>query len=340
MKRPSIEILTTIPFVEPILEELRQISPRLKISAEAARRPEDIHDDVWRRVEVLYTDSVLPEPKKVPRLKWIQFHYAGLDMVLESPLLKMEGIQVTTLSGAAAPQVAEFLLTMMLVLGHKVPALAENQELMEWPRDRHERFLPKELRGSTVGIVGYGSVGRELARLLRPLEVKTLAVKRDLMHPEDEGYSATGLGDPNGDLFTRLYPALALASMVKECDYLVVCLPLTHETRNIINETILKAVKPGAYLVHAGRGGTIDPTALATALHEKRLSGAALDVFNEEPLPPGNPLWRVPNLLISPHIAGLSAFYRERAAALWAENLRRYLNGQPLLNRFDRERQY
>jgi phosphoglycerate dehydrogenase-like enzyme len=337
---PTLEILITLPIPEEILAPLREISSRLNITVQAARRPEDVPAEVWSRVEVLYTDRVLPAPELVPNLRWLQFHSAGIDFALESPLLKKPGLMVTTLSGAAAPQAAEYTLGLLLALSHHVPAVVGLQARAEWPRERWERLTPRELRGATLGIVGYGSIGREVARLVRPLEMEVLAAKYDAMHPDDFGYFAEGIGDPRGDLFTRLYPFQALRSMIKSCDFVVVATPLTPDTRNLIGAPELAAMKPTAYLVVVGRGGVVDETALLEALQEKRLAGAALDVFQEEPLSPTSPLWRQPNLLISPHLSGLSTHYDERAVTLFGENLKRYLGGAALFNRYNPERGY
>jgi phosphoglycerate dehydrogenase-like enzyme len=335
MTPAQVEVLVTIPFDDPLIDQLRQISPRLKVIAQPVRRVEEIPNEVWNRVEVLYTDRVLPDPALVPALRWLQFHFAGIDFAVESPLLKNRNIAVTTLSGAAAPQMAEFALLMMLSLGHHLYELYNNQSRAEWPHDRWDRFGPKELRGSTVGIVGYGSIGRELARLLQPFGITVLAAKRDVRHPQDAGYTPAGLGDPEGNYFTRLYPIQALKSMLKECDFVVVCVPLTADTRNLIGEAELAAMKPAAQLINIGRGGVVDQAALVTALQERRLAGAAMDVFAEEPLPPGSPFWRMPNVIVTPHIGGISASYQHRAINMFEENLKRYLEGTTLLNRFD-----
>jgi phosphoglycerate dehydrogenase-like enzyme len=236
--------------------------------------------------------------------------------------------------------VAEHVLLMLLALGHKIPELAAFQARAEWPKDRWERFRALELRESTVGIVGYGSIGREVARLLHPLGTRILAAKRDVRHPEDNGYTPPGLGDPNGDLFTRLYPIQALRSMLKECDFVVVCLPLSPATRGLIGEAELAAMKPSAFLVDVSRGGIVNHAALITALQEKRIAGAALDVFPEEPLPSSSPLWKMPNVIITPHISGISAHYSQRAMELFLENLKRYLSGNLLYNLYDPELGY
>jgi phosphoglycerate dehydrogenase-like enzyme len=342
MTNSPVEILITVPFAEQLLEQLRALSPRVKISLHPVRKAEDIPAEVWRRAEVLYTGSLLPDPEKIdlPNLRWVQYHSAGIDHMLDTPLFQAEEIIFTNLSGAAAPHMAEYVLTMLLTLGHKLLALLDIQEKAEWPRDRIERFTSRELRGSTVGIVGYGSIGRELARLLQPFDVQILASKRDVRHPKDTGYVPDGIGDPEGHFFHRLYPVEALRSMLKECDFVAVTVPLTEETQNMIGEEELHAMKSSAYLVDVSRGGVINPKALLSALQENRIAGAALDVFAEEPLPANSPFWKLSNIIITPHIAGRSAYYDVRAMGLFVENLERYLNNKSLLNRFDPQKGY
>jgi len=330
-----IEVLVTIPFTEPQLSSLREVSPRLRFTVQAARRAEEIPSEVWARTEVLYTDRVLPDAAKVPNLRWIQFHFAGIDFVAQSPLLQRPGLIATNLSGASAIQIAEYVVMMILALGHHLPDLMANQAKAEWPRERFERFIPLELHNSTVGIIGYGSIGRQIAHLLQSFGVTVLATKRDVMQPQDSGYVQEGLGDPQGDLFQRLYPVQALKSMLHQCDFIVVTVPLTPETRGLVGVEELAVVKPTAFLIDTSRGGVVDHAALVAALQERRLAGAALDVFPEEPLAPTSPFWRLPNVIITPHISGSSLYYNERAVALFAENLNRYLAGLPLYNRFD-----
>ncbi|PWH13740.1 MAG: D-2-hydroxyacid dehydrogenase [Anaerolineae bacterium] len=336
-----IEVLITVPVSEELLVQLRGISTRLNITASQIGGLNEISPETWARIEVLYTAHLLPQPEQVPALRWIQFHFAGIDRFLDEPLLKKENLLITTLSGASASQVAEHVLTMMLALSRKVPALLTAQKKAEWPKDRLERFIPFELRGKTAGIVGYGSIGRQVARLLQPFGVTVLACKRDLMHPADNGYLlAEGMGDPNAELVTRLYPAQALRSMARECHFLIVTVPLTPKTNNLIDERILNSLPPGAFLVDVSRGGVVNHTALLKALQTGRLGGAALDVFPEEPLPASSPLWALPNVILSPHISGNSSQYTERAMRLFAENLLRYVSGLPLYNLVDRQRGY
>lgn len=340
MSNAPLEVLSTIPFTDAQQAQLREVAPHIHLTVLAVRRPDEIPAEVWSACEVLYTDRILPGVGQAPNLKWIQFHFTGIDFVVDSPFIRKSGVVVTSLSGAAAPQMAEYILMMLLSLGHRLPEAMANQLRCEWPRDRWERFSPRELRESTVGLVGYGSIAREVARLLQAFRVNVLAAKRDAMHPEDTGYTVPGLGDPDGRYFTRLYPYQAIKSMLKECDFVVITLPLTPLTRNLFGPAEFAAMKTSAYLIQAGRGGVVDQTALIEALQEKRIAGAALDTFSEEPVPPASPLWKLPNVLLTPHIGGISPFYLQRAVDLFTANLRRYAAGEALCNRLDLELGY
>ncbi len=335
-----VEVLITVPFSEDLISRLRSVSPRLNITVRRARKPDDVPAEQWQKVEVLYTNEVLPAADQAPQLRWIQFHWAGVDHAIVDPILRQDDLVATTLSGAAASQMGEYVLMMLLALGHRLPEMMALQAQREWPRDRWERLLPHELRGSTVGIVGYGSIGRQIARLLHAFGVTVLATKRNAMNPKDSGYTPEGLGDPEGEFVYRLYPPQALRSMFKECDFVVVTVPLTGETEKLIGAEELAALKSTAYLVDVSRGGVIDHQALGAALKDKKIAGAALDVFPEEPLPEDSPLWKLPNVIITPHISGVTTAYDERAVDLFAENLRRYIAGLPLYNRINPERGY
>ncbi len=333
-------VLITLPLEEADLQPVRAAAPEAEIVVHPARKAQEVPAALWARAHILYTLGVLPEAEAAPNLKWIQFHLAGIDHVAAHPLIRSGKVAVTTMSGAAVPQMGEYVLMMLLALGHRLPALRASQRRKEWPKDRWQRFMPLELNTSTVGIVGYGSLGREIARLLHVFGATVLATKRDVRRPEDHGYTPAGHGDPRGELVRRLYPPQALRSMVRECDFVVVTVPLTPETRGMVNAEVFAAMKQGAFLVDISRGGVVDHEALVAALESGHLAGAALDVFPQEPLPPESPLWEMPNVLLSPHIAGSTPHYNARAMALFAANLARYLKGQPLFNRFHPERGY
>ncbi len=336
----KIEVLTTIPFPEAVMQKLREVSPHVHISMHPAQKVEEVPADLWNGIEILYTDLLVPDPAITPNLKWVQYHYAGIDFIQGSLLVQKPDLMITSMSGASAIQEGEYIVSMMLAMAHRLPELFENQGKKEWPTDRWEKFTPFELYGSTVGLVGYGSIGREVARLLQPFNVKILAAKRDVMHPMDDGFTLEGHGDPEGNLFHRLYPIEAVKSMISESDFVIVSIPLTPQTRGLIGEQEIKAIKTGGYLIVVSRGGIVDETALIQALTDKHLAGAALDVFAKEPLPADSPLWKAPNIILTPHISGFSQKYKERAGLMFLENLQRYIHGEPLLNRYDTERNY
>jgi len=342
MSKPNtpVNVLITLPFATSLTKPLHEVSSLLRITVHPAKNVSEVPDELWARCEVLYTDRVIPDPELAPNLKWIQHHYAGLDPTVGFTPTDRPNVTVTTLSGAAAPQIAEHVLTMLLAFGRQLPVLAAQQRKAEWPKDRWDRFKPRELRTSTVGIVGYGSIGRQVARLLREFGATVLATKNDAMNPADSGYTPESMGDPKGDLVHRLYPAQAIKSMLKDCDFIVVTVPLTDNTRDLVNADALAVCKPTAYLIDVARGGIVDHTALIKALNEHRLAGAALDVFPEEPLPKKSPLWEMSNVIITPHIAGVSAHYDERAMQLFTENLSRYMADFPLYNIFNSQKGY
>jgi len=342
MSKPNspVDVLITMSFSTSLIKPLQEVSPLLRITVHPAKNINEIPDELWKRCEVLYTDRIIPDEELAPNLKWVQHHHAGIDKDVDLIKKVRPNLTVTTLSGAATSQIAEHVMTMLLAFGRQLPKLMAQQAKAEWPKDRWERFLPRELRTSTVGIIGYGSIGRQVARLLREFGATVLATKNDAMHPIDSGYSPEGVGDPNGDFVHRLYPAQALKSMLKDCDFIVVAVPLSDNTRGMIDADVLSVCKPTAYLVDVSRGGIVDHPALIKSLNEHRLAGAALDVFPEEPLPKKSPLWEMQNVIITPHIAGVSAHYDERAMELFAENLSRYIADLPLYNIFDLKKGY
>lgn len=335
----DIHVLITVSFPEEFLERLNVLSPRLKIEMVPQSRTEEFSPEQLHDVEVLYTSRFLPDAEDAPNLKWVQAHFAGIDHFADHPLMR-SGVKFTTLSGVHAPGMAEYGLMAMTALARHLPWLLEDKAAKHWAEDRFERYQPKELRGSTVGIVGYGSVGREIARVCTAFGAEVLATKKDLKHLEDSGFQQGEVGDPEAEFVRRIYPPEALASMASLCDFLVITVPLTPATRGLVGEKIFSAMKPTAYLIDISRGGIVDHGSLLDALRENRLAGAALDVFPVEPLPESSPLWEMPNVILSPHIAGITPRYLELAMELFVENMKRYLADQPLLNLYDPDRGY
>ena len=340
--KKELNLLVTLNLSKEERERIESVSDGIKLTSGYVKDAADIPDEQWADAEVLYTLRTLPDPIKAPKLKWVQFDTAGVDRYLEDLNELSPDVIATTMSGVITAQIAEYVVMALLTMGHKVPLLRHYQSEKTWPerKIRHEVLKPVELRNSTVGILGYGSIGREVARLLQPFNAKILAVKRDVMHPEDTGYTPEGMGDPHGDLFHRLYPMEALHSVLAECDFVVVTLPLTDQTRYILNAEAFAVMKRTAYLVNVGRGALIDENDFVDAIRNKVIAGAALDVFEQEPLPAESPLWELENVILSPHISWLSDKFADERLSLFIENLNRYMAGLPLYNRVDLSKGY
>lgn len=336
-----LEVLVTPKLDESTLDRLRQISPQVKLRVHVADKGKDVPSRAWGNVDVLFTGSALPPSSTKTNIRWIHSLFAGVDAILEDPFIKANpDIIITNSSGIHVSNIGEYALGMILTLGHRFPRMAQAQTRVEWSEERFKLFMPQELSKSTVGIMGYGRIGREIARLCKAFGATVLATKRNVKKPIDGRYTLAGTGDANGEMYDRLYPPEASGFMIKECDFVVITLPITDRTRMSFGKALFAAMKPSAYLINVGRGGIVDENELLAALQEGRIAGAAFDVFAAEPLPHDHPLWKAPNMIITPHIAGNMADYREKATEVFEENLRRYLEKQPLQNIVSRELGY
>ncbi|MDZ4670322.1 MAG: D-2-hydroxyacid dehydrogenase [Phototrophicales bacterium] len=337
MSDAPINVLVAMNFSEEILNRLRAISDRLNITCYAGEVPPQAYADI----EVLYTIHNFPTPAEAPKLKWIQLHFAGLDGVVNRPIVQQEHIQITSASGIHATPISEYCIGMMLAFSLQLPKMWRLQQESKWADRPQDTFKPIGLRGQVLGIVGYGSIGRELARIADAMGMTILATKNNLLKTAEElDYIEPNTGDPNAEIPERIYPSEALGAMVEACDYVVVTAPLTEKTHHMVNADILKRMKPNAMIINIGRGAVIDENALIEALQNGTIAGAALDVFEQEPLPATSPLWEMKNVIISPHVSGNNTRYTERASQVFEENLRHYLAHQPMLNQFDRKRGY
>ena len=260
-----------------------------------------------------------------PKLEWVQGSMAGAGEVAEKAGLLGSGVIVTTASGVYSGPLAEFVMMAILQHAKELDRLREDKAEKRW-RESHTGTLI----GKIMCVVGMGSIGRAIAQRARPFGVKIVGVKRDIRDGDEAWDYADDLHE-TGDL----HAALAAA------DYIAVTLPLTPETSRLIDREAVGAMKEGAYFANVGRGKVVDEGALAEALGDGRLSGAALDVFEEEPLPQGSPLWGLANVIISPHSAdNVPGLTNGLQADLFGENLRRYLAGEPLLNVLDKGLRY
>lgn len=334
-----ILILTQAPLSASLIERVRAVSPRLQVEHRTAQTVDEV-GDWWREVEVLYTTGIAPSPEAAPALRWVQGHFAGADHFLDQHPALLKRVTLTTASGVHAPNMAEYILMMMLAWAHHLPRMLEYQKRVEWPQDRWALFAPRELRGGTLGIIGYGSIGRETARLAKALGMRVLATKRNHQRVVEDGWGLAGVGDPELENVDGLYPIDALRELLAACDYVALTVPLSSETRGMMGANEFKAMKSDSLLINVARGGVVDEVALIEALRAGTIGGAALDVFAREPLPTDSPLWTLPNVILSPHVSGFTPEYDARAMTLFAENLRRYLAGEALLNMVELERGY
>jgi phosphoglycerate dehydrogenase-like enzyme len=244
------------------------------------------------------------------------------------PELVAGDVLVTNARDVHGPVVAEHALALLLALAKRLPSALRYQQARTWGQEAmwQERPRPRELTDSTLVLVGMGSIGRELAARAAALGMRVLAVRE---HPQRESGAASQVFGPE-----ELDRALAQA------DFVVIAAPLTPSTRGLFDAARLARMKPDAYLVNVSRGPIVDEAALAQALRKRTIAGAALDVFEAEPLPQDSPLWDLDNLLITPHTAAVTEKLWERHYALIRENLRRFLAAEPLLGLVDKRKGY
>lgn len=264
-------------------------------------------------------------------LRWLQYPGAGVDGLRPSGLLdEGSSVVVTTATGMHATTISEYVFGSMLMFNWNWPQMVRLQDSHLWARSTGWYNLGgRELAGQTLGVIGMGSIGRRIAQVGRSFGMRVLGIRRS--------FSAENASDPDLD---QGYAPQQLQELLKQSDYVVLAVPLTPETERLIGEAELRSMKSSAYLVNIARGHVIDEQALIRALRENWIAGAGLDVAEVEPLPSNSPLYGMPNVILTPHIAGVSVHYEARLAELFADNLRRYRAGEPLLHRFDPARGY
>lgn len=249
-----------------------------------------------------------------PKLRWIQTTSIGTDKFEEAGV--PETVVFTNAAGLKGRTVAEHTMALLLARVHAVPQMERAKAAGRWARDEL-RGQVSSIEGKTLLLLGYGSIGQEIARKAKAFDVKVVALNR------------SGKGAPPADLVA---PMAALGEWLAEADFVVCTLPLSAETRHLIGRRELAAMKPEALLVNVGRGPVIDQAALTEALQNQAISGACLDVYDAEPLPEDDLLWKQPDLILSPHVAGTGGPLARRFAELVSENLTRFKGEQPLLN--------
>ena len=265
-------------------------------------------------------------PELTPNLRWIQATSAGIGQFVQRMeyARRMPDTVITTASGVHGQPLSEFCLMVILAFSRGLLGMLEQQRRKHW-----ERFAGTDLAGRTLGVVGVGAIGSEVARLGKALGMSVLGVKR-----RTEGI------DPASLHLDALYPPEDLPTVLKRAEFLVLITPHTPETETMIGAKELALMPRGAVFINIGRGRLVDEPALIEALRSGHLGGAGLDVFANEPLPADSPLWTLPNVLISPHSGSTSDRKNSRLTELFCDNLRRFLAGEPLRNVLDGERLY
>lgn len=276
---------------------------------------------IWPAMAPLLTPALHPGS----RLRWIHGLPAGIDTLLTPAVVAAEHVVVTSSKGPMGPMMAEHALLLMLALARDLPGFQRDQAARQWHFLADERPMV-DVFGKTALILGVGQVGGHLARMCKVgFQMRVLGTAR------------TRRDNPHVDRYVEsadLHAALGTA------DFVVLCLPQTAETEQMIDATTLAAMKPSAYLINIARGGLVDEGALAVALQEGRIAGAGLDTAAVEPLPTHSPLWEMPNVIITPHVAPGRDRMRDELADFWCENIRRFADGEPLRGIVNRHARY
>ncbi len=317
---------------ESCLAMIREAAPEIRITNASGLMDKENRGDAGasRELDLILADTDIifgfMPPRNVvqraPKLKWFHASSAGLDRLPGTDIWN-SNIIITGSSGIHATVISEFALGTMLALVKKTALACENKRCHVW-----KRYRTGSLYGTTLGIVGLGHIGREVARLAKAFGMKVIATRRSVKGPRRARHV---------DL---LLPGCELHQLLSLSDFVVISVPLTPATRHLIGQAELNAMKPSAFLINIARGEIIDENALTAALQEGRIAGAGLDVTAPEPLPAESPLWNSPNVIITPHVSGSMDDYMEQATRLFLENLTRFRQGRKMLNLAQRQRGY
>src|SRR5215472_8900597 len=329
MTQPFV-VLSTYPFSTTDLAELRAAA-QTDVLCIATKEGLTSH---LPEAEILCSYTIPGNWRELaPKLRWLQVASGGIDGLRGTGILDAQNdVIVTTAVGIHSLTVGEYVFGSMLMFNRSWPQMVRLQDQHMWPQSPNWYKLEgRELSDQTLGIVGLGHIGRRIAQLGKAFGMRVLATRRSAQTVEQEAEDA---------YVDVTYPVKMLQTMLSQCDYIVLAVPLTSETRNLIGEAELRVMKSNAYLVNVARGQIVDEKCLIRALKERWIGGAGIDVTEKEPLPPDSPLFSLPNVILTPHISGESIHYGKRLTALFADNLRRYRAGKPLRNRYDAIRGY
>ncbi|OTA98092.1 hypothetical protein M426DRAFT_326261 [Hypoxylon sp. CI-4A] len=309
-------------------------------------KPDDLPAETWDGVTLLYT-FLPPRIELIPKVRFVQLTSAGADKWPGHPKYQDESVVFCTSNGSHAPQIAEWVIGAWLSHEHGFRRYAENMKTAHW-----ESPFASNARDSTaqrVGILGYGAIGRQCARLASALGMEIYAYTRsERSSPKsrkDDSYCVPGTGDPDGLLPSKWFHGAAREAvndfLAQDLDLLIISLPLTEETRHIISHEQLALLgKKKAFVANIARGGHINQDALIQALESGQIRGAALDVTDPEPLPADHPLWKAPNLLLTPHVSWKTDSLGKRLLDILEQNLEKLATGQPLINVVNRKLHY
>lgn len=264
--------------------------------------------------------------RRASRLRWIHVPWAGVNALLDVEPIRASTILITNASGIMADGVADQVIACLLLFSRALLPQLRAIERREWIAQSVEATSRRMLRGMTLGIVGLGEIGRGVARRARPFGVNIIATRRSFAE-----------SDPDVDL---ILPPGRLHELLRESDFVVIALPLTEETNGLFGRDEFRAMKGSGVVVNIARGAIVREAELIKALHGGLIAGAALDVFEKEPLPRESPLWEMENVIVTPHSSGGFNLFRRHTADLFIWNLERYFTGQPMRNVVDRARGY
>ena len=305
------------PFADALADNIRKRFPDLEI---VSCWGDDPLQEQLDELEVLFCFRPSKEVlAQAPRISWIMTVGAGVDSVLPNPGLREECV-ITNARGIHAAQISEYTMGVMLALALKLPEHMRNQVQSAWQLRPH-----MIVEGKTMAVIGLGSIGKEIARKASALGLRVIGVRK---HPVPVEH------------VEHVYGPDELHEALEDADFVVLIVALTPETRGLMGKAEFEAMKPGAFLINVARGPVVVEYDLVKALQNQVIAGAALDVFEKEPLPPESPLWDMDNVLITPHNAGIRPDYIYAVANLFCDNLERYRAGQPLFNVVNREECY
>ena len=295
--------------LEQLAEEYRKaLQPKFPEVIIHASKNEDEIGDFIEKMDILLTFRISEELiQRASNLQWIQSLATGVDYIVNLPSLSKK-VLVTSTRGIHGPQMSEMAFLLMLALNRNFPKMVRNQDQRVW-----ERWPTKLLYQKKVGILGMGVIGEEIAKKSKAFGMSVYGI--DIIRREIEAV----------DYF---YGPEDIIKVAAEVDYFIIVAPYTPQTFQIVNEGVLSAMKPTAFLISIGRGELVDEEALIKALNSKKIAGAALDAFCQEPLPPNHPFWKMKSVIVTPHVGGASDIYVEQALTIFEENLRRFLRGE------------